>query len=124
MPSAVKLGDVELLPGEIPLKSWDVGYMRRWFVVSNERLHLTTERLIFARGPWFWPWRPHRPAQETIPLRDIRECSRGTWFPQSVVRMRLHDGTELRLRPYWFTRPEKIADTINEVRRERGLYDG
>ncbi len=123
MASAVKLGDVDLLPGEVQVKAWRVEYVVGLIGLGTGTLYLTSERLIYVKGSFNWPWGP---SAKIVSMGDIEQCSGRGGFPRGTLSIGLADGSEVRFRPFWPLAPKasEIATDINAILRERSPDHG
>jgi len=117
---------VDLLPSEVPLQTWDAGLVSSFLNSAWGVLYLTNQRLVWIRWRFAAPW-----AQKMAILnlksvsraRVARSLSLGLGL-REFVAITLKDGSEIRFwPPSYGSRPQQIVDEIAKTMRERGLLD-
>ena len=113
------LNEVDMLPGEMPIKAWRTQTASWGPFVSGGALNLTSLRLIWVRG-----------GLNIVPggnlelrLEDIDTCDADDGFNRHRVMLKLADGSERVFHVLRGANAAEVADAINEVLRRRGLID-
>ncbi len=115
MASAVKLGDADLLRGEVPLKSWTASTATWGPFGGYGTLHLTNRRLVWVKGRFNIFPVPHEIAFD---LDDIDRCRAWTFIVRQFIRIRLTNGRQRSFEIHWGIRGAKVAADINGILQE------
>jgi hypothetical protein len=113
------IGDVDMLPGEMPVKSWRAQTATWGPFVSGGVLNLTSERVVWNRkGFNIVPG-----SSVIVRLDQIQTCLGDDGFNRHRVLLTLKDGSERTFHVLVGVNGSTVAGAINAARSKRGLPD-
>ena len=121
MADVPRLGDVELLPGEVPQKSWAASGSAWGPFPGYGRHHLTNQRLVWIKSKFNpLPVRNHI----VVGLDDIDRCDSWSLIVRQFTKVRLTSGRGRSFEIHWGYSGAKVASDINAVLQERHADHG
>jgi hypothetical protein len=104
-----KIGDVELLPDERPIKAWETGTTTWGPFPSEGKLYLTSKRLIWVReGMNFFPG----PKSLVINLDAVASCMGHDYMSNHLITIKLRNGKARSFRVHWGISGKELAADI------------
>jgi len=107
------LKDIDLLPGEMPLKAWKTQTSTWGPFVSGGALNLTNQRLIWVRG-----------GINVVPgknlflkLEEIKTCTADDGFNRHRLLLGLNDGSERVFHVLVGRNATELVSAIDEARK-------